>query len=82
MNHCDSLFKDEQQLDGVDLNTLSLDNDILKAKIDDMFENNYRRYFKITHPNLSRDNVVPISAVNNWNIDTLKDLILSNIKNN
>lgn len=79
MNHCDSLFKDEQNMDGVDLQTITLDNCILKDKINDMFERNYKRYFHETHPNLSRDCVVPISASNSWNIELLKDIIISKI---
>lgn len=79
MNHCDSLFKDEQNMDGVDLQTITLDNCILKDKISDMFERNYKRYFHETHPNLSRDCVVPISASNSWNIELLKDIIISKI---
>lgn len=79
MNHCDSLFKDEQNMDGVDLQTITLENGTLKDKISDMFEKNYKRYFHKTHPNLSRDCVVPISAFNRWNIELLQNLIISKI---
>lgn len=72
MNHCDTLFKDKEHLDGIELNTISIDNAILKEKIDDMFEKNYKHFFVKTHPQLSKECVIPISASNNWNIDKLR----------
>lgn len=79
MNHSDSLFKDFEHLDGIELNASTETHPLLKEKIGDMFESNYKHYFNHTHPQLSLDNVIPISAYRNWNIDKLKYLIISNI---
>ena len=79
MNHCDSLFKDFEHLDGIELNDSTEVHPMLKEKIEDMFETNYKHFFVHTHPHLSRDCVVPISAYQKWNIDKLKHLIISNI---
>lgn len=79
MNHSDSLFKDFEHLDGIELNDSTEAHPMLTEKIEDMFETNYKHFFVHTHPHLSRDCVVPISAYQNWNIDKLKHLIISNI---
>ena len=79
MNHSDSLFKDFEHLDGIELNDSTEAHPMLKEKIEDMFETNYKHFFVHTHPQLSRDCVIPISAYQNWNIDKLKYLIISKI---
>lgn len=79
MNHSDSLFKDFEHLDGVELTDSTEAHPMLNEKIEDMFEANYKHFFVYTHSELSRDCVVPISAYQNWNIDKLKNLIISKI---
>lgn len=79
MNHSDSLFKDFEHLDGIELDDSTETHPMLNEKIEDMFETNYKHFFVHTHPQLSRDCVVPISAYQNWNIDKLKYLIISKI---
>ena len=79
MNHSDSLFKDVEHLDGIELNESTESHPILQEKILDMFDRNYKHYFVSSHPNLSRECVVPISAYHNWNINKLKHLIISKI---
>lgn len=80
MNHVDSLFKDNNNLDGIELNTIRKNNPILVEKINDMFEKNYKHFFSKTHPSLSKECVIPISAFHNWHIDLLKDIIIQNLK--
>lgn len=82
MNHSDSLFKDFEHLDGIALDDSTEAHPMLNEKIEDMFETNYKHFFVHTHPQLSRECVVPISAYQNWNIDKLKYLIISKIKKN
>lgn len=79
MNHSDSLFKDFEHLDGIELNDSTEAHPMLDEKIEDMFETNYKHFFVHTHPQLSRECVVPVSAYQNWNIDKLKYLIISKI---
>ena len=82
MNHSDSLFKDFEHLDGIALDDSTEAHPMLNEKIEDMFETNYKHFFVHTHPQLSRECVVPISAYQNWNIDKLKYLIISKINKN
>lgn len=80
MNHTDSLFKNDNNPDGVDLDAVQEDNPILNEKIDDMFERNYKHFFFASHSDISKDCVIPISASCNWHIDLLKNKIISKLK--
>lgn len=80
MNHTDSLFKDDNNPDGINLDTVQENSPILVRKIDDMFEKNYKHFFTASHPDISKECVIPISASCNWHIDLLKNKIISKLK--
>lgn len=82
INQIDLLYKTVDTPEGIDLSTLSLDDKLLRDKINDIYDNLYKSIFKeiIIDKSFS---VHPFSAFMKWNIDELKTKIINLIiKNN
>lgn len=76
INQIDLLFKDKEHLNGIDLNTISENHSLIKAKIEDFYGKVYSDIFK-EFPNVSEKNVCAFSVLQKWNIDRLKSMIYS-----
>lgn len=77
INQADLLFKNEQNLDGIDLNSLTSTNtSILEEKIQDVYSI-FNPYLQ-DRCGFSINNIVCFSAMHNWKTNTLKNLIYSN----
>lgn len=79
INQIDLLFKSKENLNGIDLKTVSSNHELIQAKIDDCFENIYKSIFK--DHRLTRDDVCVFSALQKWNLETLlKQIIIKTYK--
>ncbi len=74
INQIDLLFKSKEYLNGIDLHSISPQHELIQAKIDDCFENIYKKIF-INH-NLTREDVCVFSALQKWNFESLLKQII------
>lgn len=79
INQIDLLFKDKEHLNGIDLNTISEDHPLIKAKIDDYYDKIYSGIFK-DFPKVTRKNVCVFSVLQDWNTSQLKSKIYNHFK--
>jgi hypothetical protein len=80
INQIDLLFKTETNPDGIDLDTISQDDTLIKDKISDYYDKVYGNIFN-DFPNVTIDNVCVLSALKRWNLNNLLSSIINNLKN-
>lgn len=78
INQIDRLFVTKENPDGIDLNTVNIDNPIIQSKIND-FYNVYSSIFENHGNMIDKSRIVAFSAVNNWNLDILYNTISNNL---
>lgn len=73
INQADLLFKDKEHPDGIDLHTISSDNELIQEKSLDYYRciANVFDHFD----NVTSDSVAIYSVLQNWNLDNLKNKI-------
>lgn len=73
INQADLLFKDKEHPDGIDLHTISSDNELILEKSLDYFNciSDVFAHFN----NVTADSVAIYSVLQNWNLDNLKNKI-------
>ena len=73
INQADLLFKDKEHPDGIDLHTISSDNELIQEKSLDYYRciSNVFDQFD----NVTSDSVAIYSVLQNWNLDNLKNKI-------
>ena len=76
INQADLLFKDMDNLDGIDLATIEETNSILIDKIEDLYEKVFADIF-CDFDNVSKDSVAIYSVLQNWHLDYLKNKLYS-----
>lgn len=74
INKVDLLFKSDEFLDGIDLNTINDTHPLLLEKIGDYYNNVFSKIFG-EHKNVSINSVVPYSVYHKWNIEKLSQKI-------
>lgn len=77
INQIDLLFKDKEHLNGIELNTISEKNPLIRAKIEDYYGRIYSGIFK-DFSNVTEQNVCAFSVLQDWNMNRLKSMIYSN----
>lgn len=78
INKIDLIFKSDEHLAGIDLSSITDDNELIKDKIDDYYGRVFSRIFsKISSVN--QDAVVAYSNLQQWNMDKLAQKIFSNL---
>lgn len=75
INQIDLLFKSEENLNGIDLESVTDQHELIQTKIDDCFDNIYRKIFK--DHSLSRADVCAFSALHKWNLNNLLKQIIT-----
>lgn len=81
INQVDLLFKSIDNLNGIDLNTISITHPLIVAKVHDYFDNVYAKIFEGTI-NVSKNDVCVFSAYKDWNLDNLQQMILDKVFTN
>lgn len=76
INQADLLFKSAENLDGIDLHTISNDDEIIVSKINDFYENIFSHVFE-SFDNVTKESVAIYSVYQKWNLDTLKNKLYS-----
>lgn len=76
INQADLLFKDMENLDGIDLARIEDTNPILLDKIEDLYENVFADIF-VDFENVSKNSVAIYSVLQNWHLDYLKNKLYS-----
>lgn len=74
INQADLLFKSEENVNGIDLNTINNDNQILIEKANDYFDCVFKDVFS-DFPRVTIDSVVIYSVQQNWHLEVLKQKI-------
>lgn len=78
INKIDLIFKSDDNLSGIDLSTISDENELIRDKINDYYDRVFSKIFsKISSVN--RDSVVVYSNLQRWNMDKLSHILFSNI---
>lgn len=78
INKIDLIFKSDKHLAGIDLSSITDDNELIKDKIDDYYGRVFSKIFsKISSVN--QDAVVAYSNLQQWNMDKLAQKIFSNL---
>lgn len=78
INKIDLIFKSNEHLAGIDLSTITDDNELIKDKIDDYYGRVFSKIFsKIS--SVSIDTVVAYSNLQQWNMDQLAHKIFLNL---
>ena len=73
INQADLLFKDKEHPDGIDLHTITSDNDLIQEKSLDYFRCIADVFAHFN--NVTADSVAIYSVLQNWNLDNLKNKI-------
>ena len=76
INQADLLFKSVDNLDGVDLHSINDDDEILKSKVDDFYDNVFADIF-ISFENVTKNSVAIYSVFQKWHLDNLKNKLYS-----
>ena len=76
INQADLLFKSTENLDGIDLHTISNDDEIIVSKINDFYNNIFSLVFE-SFDNVTQDSVAIYSVYQKWNLETLKNKLYS-----
>lgn len=72
INQADLLFKSAENLDGIDLHTISDDDKIITDKINDFYNNVFAEVFA-EFDNVTKDSVEIYSVFQNWHLNNLKN---------
>lgn len=72
INQADLLFKSATNLDGIDLHTISDDDEIITDKINDFYNNVFAEVFE-DFDNVTKDSVEIYSVFQNWHLSNLKN---------
>lgn len=72
INQADLLFKSAENLDGIDLHTISDDDEIITDKINDFYNNVFAEVFA-EFDNVTKDSVEIYSVFQNWHLNNLKN---------
>ena len=78
INKIDLLFKSDEHLAGIDLNTITDEDPLIKDKIDDYFGRVFAPVFK-NLSNVNRESVVVYSNLQRWNMNKLALKLFSNL---
>lgn len=76
INQADLLFKSVENLDGIDLHTISNDDEIIVSKINDFYDNIFSHVFE-DFDNVTKESVAIYSVYQKWNLENLKNKLYS-----
>jgi small GTP-binding protein len=72
INQADLLFKSADNMDGIDLHSISNDDEIIVSKINDFYNNIFSQIF-MSFDNVTKESVAIYSVYQKWNLDILKN---------
>ena len=81
VNQIDLLFKSVENLNGIDLNSITTDHPLIQAKIEDFYGRVYSKIFNQIQC-VSINDVCTFSAYKKWNLHALQNMIIERIYNN